>query len=401
MKKRITLLLIVVLLLHICGCSLSGPAATLPQETTTPETSDPTEPPILAPVADMELYADIILSINRYLNRGIDDFHFDTPEGALHGNDALKYCYEQLVAMEAIDPWLNEESWRECDPSRSMPNFDRTGYLDKFTIVENVLLRIDHTDTDAGGLENSKDGYVIWYYNPDGTVNHIYRGTEHLPQYKYYRFMIMSDIFFFYDTAGQVSNICFGDRHDLRSVVTPVYDSDGRLIVDNKKSRGEEMQYRYTYDTEGRLIKVEIESDPVGRRDVYDRWEISYTCDPDGKVTSKVETYIHFNGSKDDIRVSETTNYTYDSQGRVSEAMIKKERWELGQKGFNVVTSNTNRCYYTYDTQGRVLTETYYHGDILNEDGSVGSPGKEFKKDTYVYGDCYVLGDYNLQVPAF
>lgn len=385
MRKGIIFLLISMLLLQGCGSSLS----------------ETTEPPGVAPIAEMKLYADIILNINRYLNRKTDDFHFGTPESVLHGNDALKYCYDQLVAMEAIDPWLNEESWQACGLGPVMPNFDRTGYLDKFAIVENVLLRIDHTDTDAGGLENSQDGYVIWYYNPDGTVNHIYRGTEYLPQYKHYKFMVISDIFFFYDSEGQVSNICFGDRHDLRSVVTPVYDSDGRVVIDNKKSRSEEMQYRYTYDPQGYLIKVELETNPVGKWAVYDRWEISYTWDSEGKLTSKEETYIHFNGSKDDIRVSETMNYTYDSQGHASEALIKKERWELDQGELNVVTTTINRCYYTYDEQGRVVTETYYRGDMVNADGSIKEQGIAYTKDIYVYGDCYVLGQYDMQVPVF
>ena len=365
-----------------------------------PATEPPTEPDIEEAVPEnlyemMLKYHRIDYALKQCKAEGPMDVRvsLDSQNGKLNGNEALKYCYEQLIELEALDPWLNRASWEKYAPDLTMPKFDRKAYLEQFTIVEDVLLRMEKGE--YGSIHREED-FVRYFYNHDGTVNHIYGWAEKVAWLKYLGKRIGSNYYYGYDENGRVNLFWYGDHYKALGSMVPSYDEQGRLTGLHSKER----YYNCFYNEDGRLSKVEYgdaflwDGDEVTYYSVQS-WELTYTCDENGRVTRLVEREDNGEGNGYFVEISD---YTYNEAGQAIAADWVVQWWDDNKDGDVLDSVSRRQRVFTYDDKGRLLSETVYSGENVTEDGKPVIPA-DATTYTYVYGDQYVFGEYKIAKP--
>lgn len=368
--------------------------STIPTVPTTLETLPATQPEIAdytyikAKLAD---YFEIVRKLDQYTPGDILHVSTGDRSKSYSGNEALRYCYETLLELEAMDPWLNEESWNRIMAGYSLINLDRASYLARLAVAENVLLHMNYEEI-YGGSSAQKER-VVWHYNADGRVYYIYNGVEHLEQYRTYRRIAPSHILFRYDENGIVSNACFGQKHALVSYLTPIYDASGRVITEIYTHAVYTHRIEYSYDEAGRMTKKVLYEDVSTEDPQYPwpgdgyYWITEFTYDDAGKLLQEVETG-YFHNSQEGFEWAwsvVTTQYQYSSDGVLESAVRTSRSGHPNDIHFQWSESVENYAY-TYDDQGRLLTRTVT-GDSR---GWV---------EEYIYGDYYAFGEFEVNLP--
>jgi YD repeat-containing protein len=383
MKKLLTGLLAAALLCNLCACAQPKTEEGNTVPSTSPSTpispdgpTDPTAPAesaVLKPTvkARLERYRTIVELLLKYSREDRTQINLGT-----YGNiEALKYCYDQLMAMEDLDPYLNEASWKEHVGDTYYPGeMDRKAMLERFTILQDVLISMDLTILREGKPDTCED-YIRWRYDTSGNLCHIEqktsgygRGTWRQPGQQHYNYVVMTDMFFQYDADGNFLYTLFGKRHDLNVKLIPTYDKDGRLIREGNETH----TLNYRYNDRGDLSEIEHFRHPVGAdRDESpsNRWVYSYEYDANGTVTQRRTDYFVF-GRLDG---SSITRYTYNDQGLLAQEV-----------------TGTRTTTYTYDTQGRLLIKV------------IADPSDRYHPEdteTYHYGDLYMFDTYRINYP--
>lgn len=414
MKRWIACIVTVATMLCLLGCNPSGydptkttAGTTLPQTLPTTQTiaSGDTVPPTAATVptseAEIKDYTYIAARLRDYFEivRKLDQY---TPGDTIHvstgdrsrsysGNEALRYCYETLLELEAMDPWLNQTSWQEIMVGYSTINLDRQSYLDRFAVAEDVLLQMDYEEIYGGS--NSQEERVVWHYDQAGRVYYIYNGIEHLDQYRTYRKIAPAHILFCYDENGIISTACFGQKYALVSYLTPTYDEMGRVVTEIYTHQVYTHRIDYSYDEAGRLIRKVLYEDVSVEDAQYPwpgdgyYWITEYTYDEAGKLLQETETgwfHNYWQGFEWAWNVV-TTQYSYDANGLPVSAL---RTYQSGHP--NDVTAewseSTESYAYTWDSQGRLLTRT-----ITND--------RQGWIEEYVYGNYYSFDEFEVIPP--
>lgn len=391
MKRSMAALLAVLMLCTLTACKKPGPT----QETT--EAALPTEDTTEAapPLERMEQYFYIADALECFENTASTAFSVKTPDGTLSSGAAWKYCYDQLVALESIDAWLNEDAWAKHMPHKELPNLDRKGLLSKFHFIQGGVQRIAYADYESDERMESEDEYVVWHYNEDGTVSNIENGAWRLEQCKY--LCCGTDILFEYDGSGRIAYMRFGHAMDTASGFTVTCDDFDHIV----KLQEGEISIDFAYDEAGRLMQAvykrpfirQEEGEPVY---IEDRWEYAYTCDAEGRVVKKVETYTGPSERMIDTRVC-----TYNAEGLLAEEVSDVEQWREYDGELMLRSTWHHRYSYTYDNLGRLLTKTKYPGPRKDVEGPVVQPGIDQQVETYFYCDQYFYGEYSIPYPSY
>lgn len=404
MKKWIATSIIMLMIMILSGC-MSQPEKNTIKATQPPLPEDPApssspekpaqSPEILALKEDLLQYWEIAISFSRQTNPN-ESFIFGTPLGSLQGQSALQYCYQQLIKLESIDSYLTNEAWGKYMPQYERPALNRTELLSKFSIVENVPLRVECVEYGVDeGHDTHYENYVVWHYNPDGTVNHLHGGVVNLPEYWYLRLHFLTDMKFEYNDEGIVNKIWIGELHDLNSSMDILYDEQGRL---SGATDGED-SFFCSYDEKGHLTQVIYQVLLSNDNGVLSygthRMDLTYTFDNNGRIIQQTEV----GESGDNLRTTNTLTFSYNDAGQMIEMDRMWEQWVDSADSPTPDSTMQNRYTFTYDEQGRLLTRTTYPGNRVDADGTVVYQGIKSKVETYIYGDQYIFGDYVIVYP--
>lgn len=290
----------------------------------------------------MNKYDVFAAKLKNYAN-GEEIFCYISDDEELVGGEALTYIYKQLSDMEELDAWYGSEWMPKDDPDTE---WNRQKLLAGFSVQKNVLLKQSCViTTPTEDIKTFNNAYV-WEYNPDGTVakvsfvdmlyTNLYPFWLDIPAHMLYKqnlsgkdyFESMSSLTFTYDENGNMVKI---KRHGTteektRDLINLERDASGKLVGANSvDGDGNKKNYTFTYDAQELMICTE--STDVWKTMTYTYNEkgqlllaeggnlsYKYTYDADGKLIKVVyRSRISWVGNGlGDVEV----NFTYDDQGR-------------------------------------------------------------------------------------
>lgn len=294
-----------------------------------------------------------------------NDWYFSieyTPEGSeetqwLYGSDAYLHLYERLTALG------------DYKDSRELAS--------RFTLVEDVLLNVTNSYTDALGNVNESTG-ENYIYNAQGLLAqgpapeefaNILWGT---PNYEY-------------DDSGRL--VCLRNvNYDgaIQAILDITYNADGTVAsTDFKDADGGTLTRSYVYE-DGLLTQCNITDSRYSEPNFTE----TYTYNAAGQL-ERVEQAPQELDEWDDIKL---TLYTYNADGTVATKRISTlSRWNGQVNGENYV----HVWSYTYDGQGRVVTAVDVYEGNFDGDGNPVESYTEFDK-TYTYN----YGPYCVYTPV-
>lgn len=247
------------------------------------------------------------------------------PEGSeewvwVEGSDAYLVLREQLLAMDGYQ--------------------DTEELAERFVVLEDMLIGITETWTDALGNENKNENKFPYAYNEIGLITkgiapeelQDFAGTWEHYNYEYdandmlislkviYDDTISAVIDITYNADGTVASTEYKNSNGSVRNDTYVYE-DGRL-VQRFYTTGGDSQYviNYTYNEASQLIMTQEEE----VRDSSWRYvdTVAYTYDADGNVaTKRVSEHYYYDGTMQNENYVHEWTYTYDDDGCLVSAL--------------------------------------------------------------------------------
>lgn len=419
--KKWTMIIAWILVFCLAGCQEAGINNTQPptqaqptQQPTQMPTQQPTQMPTQQPTEEtlsederitalMYDYNEIVGSLEQYTYGGVISISTGDRTRDFSGNEAMAYAYQKLQALAEIDPWLNEAAWAERVYPGYYPNFDRQSYLDQFTVLEDVLIRVDYDSYHENGDHiTHEEGRVAYSYNPDGTLCYIHNGVRYLEEFQTYNHVTAADLFYCYGEDGQVVKMYFGDPGDYRITLTQTFDDQGHLIEEKFAKDAVINRITYDYNDAGQLVEKVLYENVDWDETLSLRYVTQYTYNAEGLLIREEEKYMNFdsNGDPAYVNYSITVEYTYDAEGRRQSAvqtgciytLVDSERNET-----KLFTTTVSEFAYEYDEQGRLLTRRSVYHPAQYADGTDPMIDDEITVEAYVYGDCYVYGSFVVE----
>lgn len=322
-------------------------------------------------------YSGIVWDLSYYDPAEPDSFSIwdDTAERNLEGSEALQFCYEKLLGMEAVDKWLGTEYDYDHLPPRQQ-------LIDSFATVDNVLLYNHETEVDNMGNERTSSG-SSWYYDESGRVVYMYENSWEEYEQEY---GISGWFVYEYDENGIVSRITvygYSGSDSVSGIITPVYDENGVHTSDIVKTNEGEIEHLYAYDDAGRLISKRYGVEGS------DGYAFTYTYDENGLLINELCEERNEYGTDDEWTWdSWETKYIYDENGTLIEMTFTDSHyWTKGKLSW--YTTDTIQCFY--DDQGRLVKTVTTPGSTIDDDGEVmNTPNYASITTEYVYGTYYI-----------
>lgn len=397
-----------ILVLSLVGCRASDMGNTQPSNTT-----DPTRAPTQASTEDTQTeptqnmderitalmydYNEIVGKLDLYTYGGVIQISTGDRSQDFSGNEAMAYAFHKLTELEEIDPWLNEADWAERVYPGYYPNFDRQSYLDRFTVLEDVLLRVEYASYHENGNNITRQtDWVVYNYNPDGTVCYIENGVWHLDEFYIYSHITHADMFYCYDENGELLKMYFGAPDDYRLTLTQTYDAAGRLTAEHFAKEEVTHRIEYTYDEAGRLIQTVLYENVNWDPDLSLRYVTDYAYDDSGRLIWEEERYMNYdsNGEPAYINHGRTLEYSYDDGGKLASTVLTGCVYTLVDSDTHEVelfSTSVSNIRYAYDEAGRLVTRTVVELPTVYADGPDPTMEEVTLVETYVYGDCYLF----------
>ena len=241
----------------------------------------------------------------------------------------------------------------------------------RFTVLEDMYTGADMVSVDNMGNESKSDGYEGYKYNALGQIVSAYSGdTSRMYGCGNYR------LYFVYDEAGVITKIQRGTGNSVDAVITPAYDSQGRMVSAVYQSNNYTQELSYKYDDQGRLAENIVWNGS-------DRYQYLYTYDSQGKLVKTVCWYGWSSPNYKQYRY--TTDYTYDAQGNLVKQVEVEESYSYNSwdKTETFYLQYTKTWLYTNDAQGRPVSADYTY---LNSKGESSYASRTI---TYNYEDLY------------
>ena len=373
MKKLITILSVLILVLSLCACGGDKPAetpATFPQAPEQPTSTD-------APSAMTEEEELQILARYGTLALMLENDHLVNHYPLNQNGNTFKDIYLELQSMDlsVIDKYAGSEllNYDDLKPYglqyKGEINWNYEEVLASLRETDTVLLGVTCEAADAVG--NVKQIPVL-QYTYDGEGNRI--GTNRIghddPSVHLEDDIITGVYTDLFDQTGAYAavyedgNVRYLDstvgRNDWR-------DADIEILVENfwrgdgQKERteittaqGGQAEIVYTYEGD-LLVKAELRDISAKRN--WDK-EVSYTYE-NGRVVRSLYTRFNSNGQ----RVWEVeTVFTYDAQGHLESAVRHKYECWYDTRYYDTEITYTFTC----DEEGRILSETMVYGDTYD-----------------------------------
>lgn len=244
---------------------------------------------------------------------------------------------------------------------------DSAGIVGRFTILKDMYTGASLLSVDNMGNESTNSDYEYFKYNSLGQmvtgkswdIRWLYGGDGYAK-------------YFTYDESGRISKIQQGTGNNVEWVVTPVYDSEGRMVGGTYQSNSYTHELSYTYDDQGRLIENIVWSNSH-------RSKHTYTYDESGNLVKDVYWYGSSEPNYNSYRY--TVDYTYDAQGYLIKRVWTEEYYRSYSSKFDL--GETYIWVYTNDAQGRPVSAEYTTLD------SSGNTNYASRTITYNYDDLY------------
>ena len=388
MKSLFAFMLICCLMLSLCACdddtSINIP--NLPNQNIGGNIEQPG--PTTEEWADLWKYCDIV-------NCVIHNSFSILADREYSGQDAIKYCYEQLQNMAHLDKWIGSEYVKDdsaigyLGPAYECATIPRQPLLDGFVILDNVILFRTEWYTDALDNKNTTDYHYTYdregnrlnnsdlpcdpydLYAPSRAIN--YPLAEGTPEHTY-------------DSKGKVSQLRYLHRDDtVNCVITYTYNADGTVATEKYKDRnGMEFSVVYTY-ANGLLIKAA----GIPYQDSGEAATIDYSYDEAGRLVKEYHTreYIS-NLYKDDLMIQ----YTYDNTGNLINASCADLRFQKNSSGVYLMGYGDVYYYtYSYNNAGNLTQSTYQEMGSYDENGNyIGGKNETIYYSDYIYGKYYI-----------
>lgn len=330
-------------------------------------------------------YQRVAYFLVNYTPEGYSSLWVEEMDESIEGVEALAYAYNELMALEGVDQWLNSEyfSFEEGFPT------DRAALLARFTNIGLKPLYANRTSKDNMGNENTNDNKVF-YYDENGTLTMEYKNSSAANQVweefynnsGYYRYT--------YDESGKVIETKITDRENtsVYAVVTPTYDANGYLVSETIVDNYGEYVFNYTNDANGNRIQMDYIND-------WDNYSVYYTYDEAGKLIQKDKCRNSTLNDAPYVDTQTTTVYTYDEAGNCTALTSNYEdndfRWENGGYVFYVYAQSTKTASYTYDVDGNLMQEVWNYGETVYYNGDTDKPSTISATVDYIYGDYYIF----------
>ena len=301
----------------------------------------------------MEYLNDCLADAERGYTPSFGDYTVEVAEGEsrpyYEGNAAWKRLYELFTALGDYK--------------------DSAEIAARFTILEDMYIGASALSVDNMGNENTNSSYESMKYNSLGQLvqgyswelQWMYGGSRGYTKY------------FTYDESGRISQFQQGTGNSVEWVVTPVYNSEGRMVGGTYKSNKYTNELSYTYDDQGRLIENIVWNDSY-------RYKHTYTYDAAGNLVKDVYWY-GYDETRDYKYNRYTVDYTYDANGYLTRRVITREYYSSWNDTFSV--EETMTWIYTNDAQGRPISADYTDLD------SKGETQYASQTITYHYDDLY------------
>ena len=406
MKRFLCLLLATLLLLSLAACGEDTPA-TNPTSTnsTTPDTTESvpgteapeptvTEPnePTAAEMKAIQEYARIVVTLKEYLTNGYIVYSIYDADGnvqrTLNGQEALDYCYQQLLAMESLDRWLGTEFSKDIQWHDTTPSWDRMAAVGGFKVLSGYKLRQDYVLTKKGGSTQTGTE-SSWTYDQNGVllsvdgIRDMFETVQTLPV-----FPGNFTVDFEFGSDGKWSKLLYGNY----ATGTPTYDASGKITGIAVSSRDDSCVVNYTYS--GSLLTK------IAWTEYNMPVEIEYTYDGNGNVIQSVYTkYTGTDNLGSNLYPHQriTFAYTYNGTQLVSATRteeISSWDWDANMNFVFFVSLQTVDSYkFAYET-GRLVSVDITYGDTYYMYGSAAgtscrTPEYQSKHIDIVYGNYY------------
>lgn len=413
MKKLFALILCIATLLSMAACGADredrderddreNPKTTESSKNNDPDNLETEKVSYEEPTAEdweaIDKYRVIMRALKEYTETGYiyieyADLGINNEEETASGMDALTLCYEQLETLDAVDKWVGSEYINQED--------SRQNYLNRFTVVEDVLLKRECVTKDHLGNESYFDTKQ-WQYNPDGTVHRVpfesgmgspalWIGRMLTSQIETNPGQVLTyiDPVLVYDENGQVEEIQYKTDEGVIEAARFFTYAENRVTGEKiLYADGREEAVAYSYDSNGLLAQmVYTTGNPRHRfRSVY-----SYSYNDQGQMVQETisqEKEDYDNEGTYAPYATTVLEYTYDAKGLPVRAVNTdtKNSWDT----FEVKTDSWN---YTYDEEGRLLAVDISCGNWYW--GETGEPTGETNyyagaRHTYQYGNYYI-----------
>jgi YD repeat-containing protein len=313
------------------------------------------------PTAQEQEDLEVYIEIYNHLCKGETLYVPTKPGGTTFmnssGQEALRYCYENLQRLDSVKKWAGTQYVERYD----IDIWDPQALLANFTVLEDAVWKISETRLDNLGNVSQPSTVRSYGYDAAGRVIKDYRSYD----MKEVTHLATGTWYYTFDDAGRVARKTLG-KDTVSAIVTCTYDANGRLIAEHKKTNTEETDYRYTYDDLGRLSRIEW-------GEIYsEREAIDYIYDEAGRLISEVHTDYGLLYGYDDWEIDnkQIMNYVYDETGKLVSGSYVVENW---QRFPRPRYGSTDQYTYTYDDQGRLSRVTIIPGDSVILSGNEGS----------------------------
>ena len=251
------------------------------------------------------------------------------------GIDALDWVYN--TALELVD-------------------FEKSAEIaSRFTLLENKMLELKYTHTDALG-NLVEDNTVTYEYDADGNVSY--------------------ESYHNYEPAGmyQTNGIPEQTLNDKGQVITVTY----------KSANGDVYSVVYTYDENGK--KVQATGVPYSEYGGEQTMTVTYQYDEAGRLVK--ESGIEDNPSSSRWYNEKVKEYTYDAAGNRTMMRTYRLNYDQGKIDW---AYDVKRWDYQYDSNNQMTQVTYSYLGTYSAEGEYSSGGNDYViTGTPTYGIFYV-----------
>lgn len=251
----------------------------------------------------------------------------------------------------------------------------------RFTLLENKLLELKYTHTDALG-NLIEDNTVRYEYNAAGSIS--YQSSDsYMPAGMYRTSGTPEETL---NDKGQVITITYksGDGK-VNNIINFTYNEDGTVATEEYKSaNGDMYSIAYTYDESGK--KIQTTGVPYNEYGGEQTMTVTYYYDEAGRLVK--ESGVEDNPSSSRWYNEKVKEYTYDAAGNMT--MMRTYRLNYDQGEIDWVYE-VKRWDYQYDSNNQMTQVTYSNLGTYTAEGEHSNGGNDYViTGTPTYGIFYV-----------
>ena len=337
---------------------------------------------------------------------GTTYYYYDSVSGRLlataKGNRGTAYTYDDMGRLIEANPATVSSSstsyTAESTTEKVSYTYDTNGYLSTISTRSTTYTLTYDCFGNINAVKAGNNNLTIYEYNSyNGKLKKVAYGNGLIERYVYDELDRLKEVWYTHGTAEEKRAIVY------------TYTSDGQLYMVNDLSNKRTTVYEY--DASGRLVEISEHNTD----DMYNKYRLSYDYDSNnridtffqktdylvGNVNSSDSAFYDYtyntDGSLSSYNYSVnwstimTSNYQYDSFGRLSGVMNSTPNFNLNRQYLYKKTSGgkTSSLVSTYSSAVNGTSTLYNytydnHGNIVK----IVSKGKEIR---YVYDNLNQL----------